>query len=227
MTTKLPVEEYLDSFRSFLQGDLMVFHQASQDAESKEAALRPMLGQTPDTHSIAPGSSPSSSTGTVGTSAPGPQVVAPQPGLFRSTIPHTLMLFATMDFLGFLWGTNPPEKFSTKNIETFLHRANLDQDRINALINIYRHGMVHGFFPKLGLAISYHSNDPQGELFFGRSGNIVLNVDELKKIVLAQLSSIPPSDFPAMEAQYQRMVQHYHTKCTPIIATLNGIIKHY
>jgi hypothetical protein len=227
MATKLPVEDYIDSLKLFLTGDLSVFHYASGYAEVKEANLGPIKGMTADTHSMSPSSTGSSTTGTAGTSYPESQATPPQPPLPRATIPITLALFATMDFLGFLWGTNTPGQQNTKNLEEALNKTALDQDQKDALINVYRHGMVHGFFPKLGLAVSYHSNNPQGELFFGRSGNIVLNVDEFEKIVLALLSSIPTSNYPAMDIQYQRMLKHYQTQCAPIIGRLNAKINQY
>ena len=227
MATNLPVKDYLDSLTDFLTGDLMVLHNASNIAETKETTLGLIPGQTADTQSAASQPTVSSTTTPMSSSYPGPQSSNPQPTLYRATIPLTLALFATMDILGFLWGTNSPGQQNTKNLEEFVNRISLDQDQKDALIKIYRHGMVHGFFPKMGLAISYHSNDPKGELFFGRNGNIVLNVDELEKLVLTQLGSIPPSDLPAMEVQYQRMVQDYKTKSSSVIANLGAKIKHY
>ncbi len=73
------------------------------------------------------------------------------------------------------------------------------------LLKIYRHGMAYGYFPQLGLGISYHSGHSDKSLFFkGDTGNTVLNVNELEKIVIKKLDEIVfnNSAFPKMEDQF-------------------------
>lgn len=47
------------------------------------------------------------------------------------------------------------------------------------------------YFPKLGLGISYHSNNPSDKLIFKDNiGNLILNVNRLEEIVISTFRTI-------------------------------------
>lgn len=75
------------------------------------------------------------------------------------TIPQAMTVFAYMDILGFLLrpDTNPDDlsskKQSSKNIKYFLHqyyvkKGYIIENDIKPLTSLYRHGLMHQFFPK-------------------------------------------------------------------------------
>jgi hypothetical protein len=142
---------------------------------------------------------------------------------FRSTIPHTLTLFAALDTLGFLSRNESDFRKTWKNFKSFFDDSSVTQETKDVLLNVYRHGMAHGYFPKLGLGISYHSGQASMPLFFkGSSGNLVLNVNEVEKIVLAKLDAAinNPAAFPYLEPQYNLLETDYETNSRKLIEGL-------
>jgi hypothetical protein len=216
-----PVETYVKHLSQYLQGDLGCFHRLCHEAEAKDGAPGISGAATYDTSSLQPPAATNSSSTTAQTTIPS---AGQTPVNFRSTIPHTLALFSTMDVLGFLFGTHASPTKTFKNLSNFLTRTSLSSLEKDALREIYRNGMVHGYFPKEGLGIAYHTSNPQGNLFFKRTGIVILNVNELESIVLAQIGQISPSDIPSMDLQYQKLLQEYTKKCAPIIGQLMSLL---
>jgi hypothetical protein len=133
----------------------------------------------------------------------------------RATIPFTQMIFSCMDILGYVvrQGIVPGNhKQTQKNIEAFYDFVTPKPsiDDLNYLIQTFRHGLSHNYFPKLGKGISYHSKNP-GTLFFNNGSDLCLNVNVLeihlkegfKKIKEAEnLYSVMNSNFEILNNFY-------------------------
>jgi len=99
---------------------------------------------------------------------------------YRSTIPHALSIFAVIDFIGFLIGKNKYIKFGTKlNIENFLQEMSINVTEKNILLEFFRHGLVHTYFPKGELSIAAHSKFPLDKIFIKINNKLTLNINAL------------------------------------------------
>lgn len=151
----------------------------------------------------------------------------PEPKYFRGTIPHALTLFSTVDIVGYLLREKKDYGATSSNFEEFFKHCALSPEEETVLVNEYRHGMSHGYFPKLGLAISYHSSNPGEKLFFLVEGEIVLDMNYLEKIVKEKLELVIESKdlYPQMENQFNHLTSDYKNKCEPSIQKLKEILK--
>ncbi|MEA5141936.1 hypothetical protein [Arcicella rigui] len=131
----------------------------------------------------------------------------------RATIPFALMIFSCMDILGFVVrGGN--HKATKKNIEEFYKFISPppSQDELDCLVNLFRHGLAHNYFPKLGQSISYHSKNPS-TLFFSDSLGNCLNVNLLEEHFMEGFRNIKANEslYSTMEANFVQLNNHYIT----------------
>jgi hypothetical protein len=122
----------------------------------------------------------------------GPQYLA------GCTVPLGLTLFAVSDLLGFLirYDVDPrvcsdPERYwgATKNSRCFLSQERYFPPEVRretgAIINVFRHGLVHQFFPKTwGIT----KIGPSNSLFVKSQTLISLNVNVLAELYLTAIS---------------------------------------
>jgi hypothetical protein len=136
---------------------------------------------------------------------------------FRLTIPITLTLFSVVDCVGYLSGANSDPLKTNENFKEFFKQSTIpvsgpDSEFLN---QVFRQGLTHVYFPKLGLGISYHSKNPQGKLFFKTlSQHLVLNVNRLEEIVLSTFKDVKDnvSLYPQMENRYNSLISNYQIK---------------
>jgi len=142
--------------------------------------------------------------------------VIPWPPIPRCTIPQGLTLLSVADYLGYLVKSgNNNYKSTEENMIEFFAKAesygicsHIPANQLLLLNQCARQEMVHNYLPKLDLEVSYHSGNPTGKLFFlhTETGGVVLNVNELKWIVLETLDKLlSDPDQPL----YQNMEAHY------------------
>jgi hypothetical protein len=122
--------------------------------------------------------------------------IRPNKFSFRScAVPHAMMLFAVIDYFGFLTrDDNPnPKKEDTQGNSKYL-LTNPDffpiqyKNDWEKLIKLFRHGIMHNSFPKAcGISkpglINYN-------LFFESNGILILNVDVLSRDVKSAVGKI-------------------------------------
>ena len=201
----MEIEIYFDALRKYAFGDLALLHKLSAEAEAKETG-------TYTTSSTTTGETTKYSTGSY--SAAPPQVIC------RATIPFTLMIFSCIDILGYLVRTEGSHRETAKNIIAFFSKVNNgpSADELECLINIYRHGLAHNYFPKLGQSISYHSKNPDKLFLKNEIGTqIILNVNMLEKFFVIGFMAITGSSelYSTMEKRLQELNNHYneHERC--------------
>jgi hypothetical protein len=108
---------------------------------------------------------------------------------------------------------------TSENIKAFYMRVNpeIPNDQISCLVNIFRHGLAHNYFPKLGQSISYHSKNPNS-LFFSDGLGISLNVNMLEQHFIDGFSKIKNDEalYEKMENNFIALTKHYqdHEKCS-------------
>jgi hypothetical protein len=218
-TTPSKVQDCFEGFDSYALGDLKLFHELSSKAETEEATYADSLAGA--TYHIT--SSTSRSTTFETTESPpvgGYPYASPVIHKFsRATIPFALTMFSCMEFLGFLYtGINSGGGYTKRNIEEFLeHTTNKPtSDEITCLIELFRHGLAHNYFPKLGNAISYHSKNQQS-LFFRINGSYCLNVNHLESLFLDGYDRIKRdiANYPRFDRNLEKMESDYsdNKKC--------------
>lgn len=212
----------------FLSGDLVEFHKLCLLAEIKDQAIDSassrgsMYGESFATSSI-------SSTTTIETTKYSDDEQPPlnlllKKDAFRLTIPVTLSLFATIDCLGFLSGTNNEALKTNENFRQFFRQSDIpvtdnDSDFIN---RIYRQGLTHVYFPKLGLGIAYHSKNPMAKLIFrDNHGSLILNINRLEEIVISTFEKIKNDErlYSEMDRKYQLLISKYRSDYSSAIAS--------
>jgi hypothetical protein len=110
---------------------------------------------------------------------------------FRSTIPHTLAIFSSIDILGFLISEETEPTKTKENFQTFFKGTSYLSDiEFEALIFLYRHGMVHTYFPKGEIGIIYDINSLGNKIFYLVDDMIVLNVKRLIAITKEHFEEI-------------------------------------
>jgi len=218
------VYRYLIYLQKYLLGDLELFHQNAKIAEDLERKIQNRSKNKGCSNFFIKKSSSAKLKQT--TNYPysfefmfGAEVIP------RSTIPNTATLFATIDVLGYLTRTGTDYINTSKNFMEFFNYPStfIDQAELNVLINVYRHGMTHNYFPKLKMEISYHSSNPKNVLFFKNSiGDLVLNVNRLEILVLDRLKEIINTEslFPNLDSQHSYMIQAYENQCRSSITNL-------
>jgi hypothetical protein len=115
-------------------------------------------------------------------------------GLRGCTIPLAMMLFAVIDLFGYLTrDDNDPSKSDTLANFQFImsERANFFPDiyreKCEKIVKLFRHGLIHQFFPKASGISKAGSGYP---LIFESSGIPNLNVDVLSKDVFEALEKL-------------------------------------
>ena len=203
------VWHFLAYINKYLSGDLRTFKKLCDEFEEKEKQLE----EAKRSH---------------GTSGYGDLVEENITASFRMTQPITLSLFATLDVLGYLTGPHKATD-NTKNMTNFFdyYVANnqIDQDELNLIINVFRHGITHNFFPKLDVGISYHSKHEHERLFFllEESGNktLTLNVNKLKRLVVDRLSEVI-AELEKMNEPFPTDIEKKYTDMTNVYEGIGG-----
>lgn len=182
-------------------GDLQLLHKLAEDAEAKDAEKDKQNSNFPPT-----------------TMYPyGFEFNFGKPIHCRATIPFALMIFSCMDILGFIvkGGNHTATKENIKEFYKFVS-SKLTEDEEDCLVNLFRHGLAHNYFPKLGQSISYHSKNPS-TIFFSDNSGICLNVNMLEKHFEEGYRNIKAngSIYTAMETNFTQLNTHYLTyeKC--------------
>lgn len=139
------------------------------------------------------------------------------PDCFRMTIPMTNTLFSTIDIVGFLLGTKDIgySGLIKENFKQFF-KKDVPDEEMEVLVNIYRHGMIHGYFPLMGVYISYHSSQSQKGLFYLFEGEkLILNVNKLIDLVLEKFDKFKNGNgslFQRMDIQYKKFLAPSESK---------------
>lgn len=117
-------------------------------------------------------------------------------GLRGCTVPLAMLLFAVIDLFGYLIrDDSDPKKTDTLGNYRYLFSQKAGffpkpyEDNCDKIVKLFRHGLIHQFFPKasgIAKAGSYH-------LIFESSGILNLNVDALAKDVQEALTKIKQS----------------------------------
>jgi|GEM_PF-1535010 len=222
------VKLFLDSLRNYLYGDLKTFRkicdeiEAEENREKKTAIPHVTESNSAGTPGISRSvtyetTSPSGNAGTSGYETLNQKHI----GVYRSTIPHALAVLAAIDILGYLISSEPNAGATARNIEKFLAGKVTNQDQLNCLVFIYRHGMSHSFFPKGKIAIAAHSSLEGKELFYRDSNDLItLNVNALISIMVDKFDKIMAdtsihgnieTQFDKLEAEdQQKLIDRYH-----------------
>jgi len=208
---KTEVYKYLVYLKKYLLGDLELFHKLAIDAEKAESET---IFRTPKITIIPTTQYPFSFNFIYGA-----QLIS------RSTIPHTSVLFSTIDILGFLNRTGTDFDKTTKNFKEFFESLNqsVNEEQLSVLIKVYRHGITHSYFPKLGVTISYHSTNPPEKIMFKNEyGNLVLNVNFLENVVTKRLNEMMNDlqKYTNMDKQYIILVDKYEKVCRSEIESI-------
>lgn len=221
------VLRYLNSLKKFLYGDLNEFRilANSKEKEEQEFFQSNQKLKFPETSSkeiFIPPTTTSQTTAVPSFQASNhnqPNEVTPtqtaafenilsEKTFFRSTIPHSLVVLATVDLLGALLRSGDVFKDTTYNMREFLVPYNFNEDQLKLLIKFYRHGMAHSFFPKHRFGISYHSSNETKGLYFEDDGLISLNLNYLIKITKERFEYILQNEtlHAGMEKQFNILI---------------------
>lgn len=218
------VYTYLADMYRYLSGDLVEFHKLCVLAEIKEQAIDSASSRG----SMYAESSATSTTTSETTKYPGDEqsssTLLSKKDIFRLTIPVTLSLFATIDCLGFLSGTNNDPLKTNENFRQFFRQSDIPvADNYSDFINrIYRQGLTHVYFPKLGLGIAYHSKNPLTKLIFrDTNGFLILNINRLEEIVISTFEKIKNDErlYTKMGRKYESLISKYQTDHSSAIAS--------
>lgn len=212
--TSTDVYKYLNNHYEYLKGDLEAFHKLCNEAESIETENINISSEI--TQSL---SAPTTTIETTRNPEGSEPIVLSKSNkkLFRLTIPITLSLFATIDYLGFLAGENSNSVKTNENFRQFFKQSSIIvTDNESDLINhVFRQGLSHVYFPKLNLGISYHSKNPTDKLIFKASNNVLtLNVKRLEEIVLKTFDTIKNKSelYEHMERKHLVLISNYQGK---------------
>jgi len=219
MTDNTDVFLYLEYLKYYFFGDLEEFHTLCKSAEEKErihiqekGSIEPVTGSY-----VHPKEQEFYLSHTYDPTTP---------RFFRSVIPHALSMFAVVDILGFLLRNTKDYTATTKNFKTFFS-GDLSDKEMQVIINLYRHGMSHGYFPKLGLGISYHSANPNTLFYKSNQGIIFFNAIYLEAIVKKKFLRIyynPLSINPRINEQYESLIISYQSKTKADFEELEKLI---
>ena len=214
------VYRYLIFLQKYLLADLLLFHELSVVAEQMEKSIGESSKNGLLARFLKLFSSFSSTSMTAITTSKYPysfEFMFSSSVVARSTIPHTTILFSTIDILGYLNRNKPDFRNTTENFNTFFSHptTRIDPIELEILTKVFRHGMAHNYFPKLNMEISYHSSNPSGQIFFKNAiGDLVLNVNSLESILTKRLESIINSSelYSNMDKQFTTMVDQYESE---------------
>lgn len=113
------------------------------------------------------------------------------------TVPSAIMLFAVIDLFGYLTrdDSNPKKTCTLENFKYLLSKKagffpKIYEVNCDKIVKLFRHGVMHQFFPKASGIAKAGENNP---LLFESSGIPILNVDVLSKDVKEALGKIKQS----------------------------------
>lgn len=199
------VYTYFLSLDEYAIGDLKLLHELSQKAETVEQELQKKAEEDRSKPVHEGTKYPYDFKFNFGT---------PQPS--RGTIPFTQMIFSCIDILGYLVKGKGSHTETKKNIEAFFTfvASPPNQKEMDCLVNIYRHGLAHNYFPKLGQSISYHSTNPDALFFKMAGGDTCLNVNKLEEYFNEAYSKIKGSHdkYELFEKNFVTLTEHYKEK---------------
>ncbi len=200
---------YLIFLEKYLLGDLEKFHRLCDGAE---------LEENESVNSVNTSQQEGVTTTTTTMNPYSFDFMIGKPIISRSTIPHTASLFATIDVLGFLIRSGNDYRGTKNNFAAFFNYLNhqLSPAELSVLVNVFRHGMTHGFFPVLNMEISCHSSNPIEKMFLKTSsGGLVLNVNHLLSVVPRRLRQIIDDEslYSDMEMKFNFLSQIYESNC--------------
>lgn len=223
------VYNYLSYLEHYLNGDFDAFHKICEEAEKKENAIASAItASNKGSMYVEPVQTTSTSTTSQTTKYPGDSATNyyalgnNDQDIFRLTIPITLTLFATVDCVGYLSGSNTDPLKTNENFKEFFKQSTIPITETESVFlnQVFRQGLTHVYFPKLGLGISYHSKNPAGKLFFKENGKLILNVNRLEEVVVTTFKDIKKKEslYPQMETRYQALKTDYQNKHGSTIA---------
>jgi len=211
---ELEVFKYLSSLRIYFEGDLATFENVAFQIESVE---RPSLddfnmGSMFDPKMFAQYNQSLTAEG--------------NERFFRLTVPLALSLFSIVDLLGYLISKENKHTDTEKNFKSFFQKSaiKVSEKEAEVINRIFRQGLAHVYFPKLGLGVKYHSTNPEDKLFFKSSNHtIFLNVNRLKEIVLQTFRTVieDATLYKNMEVKYQQLIAQYLQQVGNNIVNLN------
>ena len=118
-------------------------------------------------------------------------------GLRGCTVPLAMMLFAVIDLFGYLTSDDEnPRKSNTLGNFKYLMSEKVNffpkiyKDNYEKIVKLFRHGLIHQFFPKASGIAKAGLGNP---LIFESSGIPNLNVDVLSKDVKEALGKLKQS----------------------------------
>ena len=194
MAEKEDVIIFLEEVRNHLYGDLENFKKLCEEAEVKEGS----------------NSSNGLTTNPQTTLSPNFKYQEQKESLFyRSTIPHILSVFSTIDLVGFLLGNSSVGNSKIEEKFNAFFSNNLTDKEISYLTFFYRNGMAHTFFPKNRFGISAHSL--KEDTLFSVNGEIIdLNANYLIKITKERLDLILKDEalINDLQNQFIRLKEH-------------------
>lgn len=226
----IEVKAYLEYMYKFLEGDLNQIHKICEEIDNRRnmaESYRSNQTNTPiPTPTIQqPNQTQQSNTITAQTTTlettRAPRSVSITRNFetdeYRLTIPIATTLFSVADLLGALLRNFNDQgdggfRSTEKNLEHFFKEAYTDNEKELKILNsIYRQGLAHLYFPKLGLALSYHLQKENENLFYIETNDIVLNIRRLEKIVMDKLREVihTPLIHEAMQLKFNDLNNGY------------------
>lgn len=242
-TQSAEVKAYLEDMYKFMEGDLKQIHRICEEIESRRNTPdsqtpnqlntpipTPPVQQLPQAQQLSPITPETTSVET--TSAP-KSFSTPrnfETEEFRITIPIANTLFSIADILGALLRNFESQNDSgfrstVKNLEHFFKETYPDGTiELEVLNSLYRQGLAHLYFPKLGLALSYHLQKENENLFYKEGNDVVLNVRKLEKILMDKLREVidSPSTHQAMQGKFNDLNISYEAGLNSKIEALRN-----
>lgn len=226
------VYKYLTHLEYYLNGDLITFHKVCKEFNlfEENTPIGAITASNSGNISIIEEAASLSTTTQQTTRFPS-DIPVIQSNLyfdnkndFRLTIPIALSLFSTIDCVGNLLSqVDTPIDYDLKScLSYYIANSTIkltDEEKI-LLIDVFRNGLSHVYFPKLSLGISYHNSNPAEKLFFkDNSGILILNVNRLEFIVVDTFKKIKENAnlYTHMENRYQRLKSKYKVQYDDLI----------
>ncbi|MGN7824755.1 hypothetical protein ACTJJB_31820 [Chitinophaga sp. 22536] len=210
------VYKYLEGVKRYFDSDLKVFYNIMAEAENKE-------NETGRYHET---------TSREGSNI---RVFVPGPDQPRCAIPLVQNLFSVAELLGFLLRDAKTYYKSEQNLRAFFQKADeyktwtFNEQHFVVGMGCFRNGMAHNYYPKLELELSFRSSNPTGALFFkGRTANVVLNVNELSRIIDATFAAVLADEnaelYQKMDTQMKILTIQYENEVRTSIDTLKATL---
>lgn len=226
------VYNYLTHLEYYLNGDLNTFHKICKEFEvfEENTPIGAITASNSGNISIIEKAASLSTTTPQTTRFPNDipviqsKIHFDNKNAFRLTIPIALSLFSTIDCVGNLLSQvdTPIDNDLKSCLSYFIANSTIkltEEEKI-LLIDVFRNGLSHVYFPKLSLGISYHNSNPAEKLFFKRNnGILILNVNRLEFIVVDTFKKIKENDnlYSHMENRYQKLKSKYKVQYDEII----------